>query len=319
MCVELWLQASVKHYVIMLPCHHFRQKETLKTSCFFSHSIPPLCPPLSLCLSPSVPVPQLRSFHHFYLSLVCCAFSPHRFTSRLPLWPPFFLSLSLPHCRSHPIPDSTSPACSPPFHHAISPWLHPFSPTATPSLIPLVLTHVIMHHAISYRFVTFCFLLGIHNLLYYLSLSFSLCVLCFIFSTWSNYLAFISVSLSVSRVSMPQCVFVPVCAVSKSNMCVYAACWGLIIFHFLFFKGNNFLHIYFLKWISRTHNSWRIPDYKDSPCRISISYYIIVYYFQRLLEGWTAAQSAASALFAHFHSPSISRNIFEIVFATGGP
>lgn len=185
---------------------------TQKTSSFLSHSF---CPPLSLGLHPSVPAPQLWSFHHFYLSLVCCAFSPHRFTSSLPLCPPtspFPLCAFLPLLFSFNKPHSCTPRS---LHRATSPWLHPFSPPLPLPLPPSppVLLRVIMHHAISYQFVILYFLLGIHN-----PLHISPSVFCSLWPAFHllNYLAFIGVPvfLSVSRMLMPQSVFVAVCAVS---------------------------------------------------------------------------------------------------------
>lgn len=81
---------------------------------FFVSLHPSPCLSLSLCLYPSVPVPQLRSFHHFYLSLVCCTFSPHRFTSpRFPLAfsPSLPLSMLLFSCTLHPVPSPLPPSC----------------------------------------------------------------------------------------------------------------------------------------------------------------------------------------------------------------
>lgn len=103
-------------------------------------SLSPLpCPPLSLRLFPSVPAPQLWSLHHFYLSLVCCAFSPQCFTNR----PPSFLSGPLSLCRSHSIP------CI--IFMLLLDSIGPLLPLSSPHPI---LLHVIMHHASSYLFVT---------------------------------------------------------------------------------------------------------------------------------------------------------------------
>lgn len=126
--------------------------------------------PPPFCVSPALPlrssaaaspsVPQLRSFHHFYLSLVCCAFSPHRFTTSL-----------LPCLLHHPpIPLCAVPSPPPLISFKKAFLIHPpphLSLTVIFSSLPSppALLHVTMHHSISYQIVTFCFLLGIHNLL----------------------------------------------------------------------------------------------------------------------------------------------------------
>lgn len=131
-----------------------------------------------------LPAPQLRSFHHSHPSLACCAFSPHRFTAplqppppplRLPTSPvgirfPSPLPLLVLLCR-HATPTAHLPqtASAPPLLDSIPPL-----PAATRLLRSPSFPGVTMHHAISYRFVTFRFSLGIHNPLH-VSLSVFFC------------------------------------------------------------------------------------------------------------------------------------------------
>lgn len=156
---------------------------------FFVSLHPSPCLSLSLCLYPSVPVPQLRSFHHFYLSLVCCTFSPHRFTSpRFPL------------------------AFSPSLHVVVLLYLTPHSFPTTSILLPLLdsilflplplppslrlsffLSPCIMLFLNYLSHSVFCWVLKIRY-----SLSLFLYVLCFISSTWCHYLAFIAVPVFLS-------------------------------------------------------------------------------------------------------------------------
>lgn len=161
---------------------------TLKTSSCSSHSF---CPPLSMGLHPSVLAPQLWSFHHFYLSLACCAFSPHRFTSSLPLClhtnP--FSSLLFSFTKAQP--------CTPAHSIVLSlldiilfflPLQLPLPPS--PRVLLLV---IIMHNAISYQFAIVYFLLGIHNPLHT-----SLSAFC---SSWPAFhpLYYVSPSFSASH------------------------------------------------------------------------------------------------------------------------
>lgn len=133
---------------------------------------PSLCPQLSLGLHPSVPVPQLWSFHHLYLSLVSCAFSPHRFISSHPCHhPPFPFRARLPLSSFSEPPSCIPPSSYPPITPIMPPFLDSILllPLLPPSRRPSSCHHVIM----PFRFVTFCFLLGIYN-----PLQISLSVLC---------------------------------------------------------------------------------------------------------------------------------------------
>lgn len=120
--------------------------------------------PPSLCLPPSlylfVWVAQLRSLHHFYFSLVCCAFSPHCFNNT-----PFLSFLLLLFAIFlWPYISSTLPLLD------FNIFFH-----LSPLLLRLFMSPWIMLILIWVS----CVLLGIHNLLRYLDLflSFLSCVL----------------------------------------------------------------------------------------------------------------------------------------------
>lgn len=112
-------------------------------------------------------------------------------------------------------------------HPATSPWLHPFSSTATPSITPSVLLPVTMHHAVSYLPVTFCVLLGTQNPL--LSLTLSLCPVFHLF-----YMMPLSSFHRCPRLSlhvlMLQCAFA-FKAISTFNTLACPTCWPTR-FHF---------------------------------------------------------------------------------------
>lgn len=124
-----------------------------------------------------------------------------------------------------------TPRSFPNLHPATSPWLHPFSSTATPSITPSVLLPVTMHHAVSYLLVTFCVLLGTQNSL--LSLTLSLCPVFHLF-----YMMPLSSFHRCPRLSlhvlMLQCAFA-FKAISTFNTLACPTCWPTR-FHFKFLK-----------------------------------------------------------------------------------
>ena len=160
---------------------------------------PSLCPPLSIRLSPRHSCdPSINSISPWWAVLFRLIASPDPFLPHHPI----FLSVPLSLCCSCSI--SHFPARRPP----------PPTPPCYLSLTPSVLFHhsllhspvllrVIMHQAISYQFVTFCFLLGIHN-----PLRISLSSLCAAFCLL--YMKQLCV-VCLSSMLMPECMLATAC------------------------------------------------------------------------------------------------------------
>lgn len=164
----------------------------------------PSLPPSPVTGSPSVCPWASAVILPSFLSLpgVLCFFasSLHQLPSLPPTYPPFLsVPFTLFSFNTPPYCMSTPPPTPPNF--IVLPLLDSilFLPLPLPPSPP-VLLHVIMHHPIPYHFVTFCFLLGIHNPLHIsVCRPFLLCVWCFISSTWNNYLSFIALPVLLSH------------------------------------------------------------------------------------------------------------------------
>lgn len=194
----------------MLLCYHViisGSRKHWRPPAFLSHSIPPSIA-VSLSVCPGASAAILPSF----LSLPCvlCFFASS-------LHQPSFLSAPLPF-----LPLSIHPT-------VVLVHYTPPPPSCTSIMLPLL--DSILFHLLSLPpslrlsfFLSWCIMLFLISLSHCASCwvfiirytisrspSFLLCLPCFISSTWSNYLPFIAVpvslSLSVSPMSMTQCVF----------------------------------------------------------------------------------------------------------------